>query len=111
MSVITLNIIQPKLIEVAQTTQYISSGARTIIDKFTITNVGSANALFSVNLVSSGSTPLASNTIIKDRAVAPGETYSCHELTGHVLEPSAYISTKCDTVSVLVCRASGRQVT
>lgn len=111
MTVTVLNIIPRKQAENAQTTQYISTLCRTIIDKFTVTNTSSSNVSFSCNLVASGDTPGNQNLVLKTRTIAPNETYICPELVGQSLEPAGSISTLASAATSLTISASGRQIT
>lgn len=111
MSVLVKTLIQSKQVENAQTTQYMATNCKTIIDKFTATNTSAANASLSVNLVASGGSPGVSNLVVNARAVAPGETYTFPELVGQVLEPSGFISTIASAAASLTIRASGREIT
>lgn len=104
-------IIEAKQAESAQTTQYVSDLVRTIIDKMTATNTTANNVTFSVNLVASGGSPSASNRVISVRTIAPGETYPCSEVLGHVLAQGDFISTLAGTASAITIRASGRKIT
>lgn len=110
MAVKVVNIIPSKFAEVAQTTQYIAENCKTIIDKFTATNVSAAPVTISVNLVLTG-TAGDENLIVKEKSIAAGETYVFPELVGHSLEPSCLISTLASAAGALVVRASGREVT
>lgn len=111
MSVVAMPIITSKYAENVQTTQYTASSCRTIIDKFTGTNVSAINATLSVNLVANTGTASSSNLITNTRTIAPGETYTFPELSGHSLEPGGYISTIASASSSIVIRASGREIT
>lgn len=111
MTVTVKNLIAPKQAENAQTTQYTATNCRARIDKFTVTNTTAANATISVNLVPSAGSAAAGNLIVSARAVAPGETYTCPELVGHVLESGGFISTLAGTASALTIRASGVEIT
>ena len=111
MAVTILNIIPRKYAENAQTTQYTSDNAKTIIDKFTVTNVSANNVDFSCNLVASGDTAGNNNLIVDARTVAAGETYTCPELIGQVLEASGFISTLAGALNSLTISASGRVIT
>lgn len=111
MSVTLKNIIPRKQAENVQTTQYTAVNCKTIIDKFTVTNTSAANANISVNLVASAGSAGDSNLIIKTRAIAPNETYTCPELIGQVLENGGFISTLAGTASALTISASGREIT
>lgn len=111
MSVIVKNIIPRKQAENAQTIQYTATNCKTIIDKFTVTNTSAANALFSANLIASGGTAGDSNLVLKARAIAPGETYTCPELVGQTLESGGFISTLAGTATALTISSSGREIT
>jgi len=110
MAVKVVNIIPSKFAEVAQTTQYIAENCKTIIDKFTATNVSAAPVTISVNLVLTGAAG-DENLIVKEKSIAASETYVFPELVGHSLEPSSLISTLASAADALVVRASGREVT
>lgn len=111
MAVTITNIIASKLAESVQVTQYTATNCTCIIDKFTVTNVIGVNAVFSVNLVIGGGSAGINNLILNSRTITPGETYTCPELVGHVLNEDSFISTLADTPSALTIRASGREIT
>lgn len=111
MSTTILNIIPRKLAEAAQSTQYTSTTARTLIDKFTATNTSAQNVKFSCNLVASGDTPATENLVLDDRTIPPGDTYLCPELVGQILEDGGTISTLAGAASAIVISASGRVIT
>ena len=111
MTVTVKNIIPRKQAEATQSDQYTALNCKTIIDKFTVTNTSAANATFSVNLVVSGGTAGNDNLVLKSRAIAPNETYTCPELIGQTLEPGGFISTLAGTASALTISASGREIT
>ena len=104
-------LIPAKQAENAQTTQYTAANCKAIIDKFTVTNTTAANVTFSVNLVTSGGVPTASNLVMDTRAIAPDETYTCPELVGQALESGSFISTIASAAAALTIRASGREIT
>lgn len=105
-------LIAAKQAENAQTTQYSTpASTKAIIDKFTVTNTSATAASLSVNLVTTGESPGASNLILDTRVIAPHECYSCPELTGQGLEAGGYISTLASAASALTIRCSGREVT
>lgn len=110
MSVVVKNIIPRKFAENAQTTQYTAAGCTTIVDKFTVTNNGTASAVLSVNLVASGGSVSNANRVLAARAIGPGESYTCPELVGQVIAPGGLISTLAGTASVLTISASGREI-
>lgn len=111
MTITVKNLIPPKQAEAAQTTQYTAQDCKAIIDKFTVTNTSAVNVLFSCNLIPSAGTAGDSNLVIKQRAIAPGETYSAVELVGQVLEPGGFISTLAGSATSITIRASGREIT
>lgn len=111
MTVKVLNIIPRKQAEAVQTGQYTAQNCKTIIDKLTVTNTSAVNAVISVNLVASGGVAGDSNLVLKTRAVAPGETYTCPEVVGQVLESGGFISTLAGTAAALTISASGREIT
>lgn len=111
MSVLVKNIIARKQAENSQTGQYTAANCKTIIDKFTVTNTSAANVNFSVNLIAEGGSAADGNLVLKTRAVAPNETYTCPELVGQVLESGGFISTLASAAAALTISASGREIT
>ena len=81
----------------------------TIIDKFTVTNVSASEASLTVAL-SNLSLP-ADGIIISNRIVAPNETYTCPEITGHVLLANGKVNAQSSIADALILRASGRELT
>ncbi len=81
----------------------------TIIDKFTVTNVSSSEASLTVAL-SNLSQP-EDGIIISNRIVAPNETYTCPEITGHVLKANGRVHAQSSIADALILRASGRELT
>lgn len=111
MAIEVLNIIPRKYAENSQTGQYTSDNAKTVIDKFTVTNVTTNNIDFSANLVANGDTAANDNLVLNSRTIAAGETYTCPELVGQTLEAGGFISTLAGAASSLVISASGRVIT
>ena len=91
----------------SQTQQYVSTNVNTTISSATITNQSGSNVYFSLNLVPGGQSPSASNIIIKERNLAPNQSYSCPEIVGQVLGSGGVISTIAQTASALVMKISG----
>lgn len=104
-------LVPSKSMEATQQTQYTADNVKAIIDKFTVTNVSSNNVSFSVNVVISGGTVGADNQLIKDRTLAPNESYACPSLVGHSLEKGGFISTIASAAASLTMRISGREIT
>lgn len=111
MTVTVKNIIPAKQAEATQETQYTAVNCKTIIDKFTATNVSSANVTLSINLVPNGGSASTSNLVIDARSIAVNETYTFPEIVGQVLEPNDFISTIASAATSLVIYASGREIT
>jgi len=111
MTVTVKNIIPRKQAENAQTAQYTALNCTCVIDKFTVTNTTALNVPFSVNLLPSGGVASAANLVLSARSIAPGETYTCPQLVGQVLEPGGIISTLAGSGASLTLSASGREIT
>lgn len=111
MTITVKNIIPAKVAEATQQTQYQAVNCKLKIDKFTVTNTTAGNVTFSCNLVPPNDTAGPTNLIIKARAIAPNETYTCPELTGQSLESNGVISTIASAADSLVICASGREIT
>ena len=109
---VTVKVLVPaKYAENAQTTQYTSNGVTTIIDKFTATNINTAAATISVNLVTSAGSAGNTNLITKTKTLQASEVYTFPELGGQVLGAGDFISTIAGTASAINIRVSGREVT
>lgn len=104
-------LIASKRVENVQTTQYTSTGKKTIVDKFTVTNTSVAAVTFSCNVVPSGVTLSDANLIVQAHSIAPGACYECPELVGRRLDAGDYLSTLASAADALTMRAEGRQLT
>jgi len=111
MAITIKNIIPRKQAEAVQTSQYTSDNAKTLIDKFTATNTSASNVDFSVNLVATGDSASDANLVLDTRTLAPGETYTCPELIGQVLEAGGFISTLAGAATSITISATGRVIT
>lgn len=111
MAVTVKTLIQRKYAENSQTEQYTANSVKTLIDKFTVSNVTANNATIAINVVAGGGTASSANLVLPTRTIAPGECYTVDGLIGHVMEPNSFISTLAGTASALVIYASGREVT
>ena len=109
---VTVRVLIPaKIAEATQTTQYTSTGATTIIDKFTATNYSAVPATISVNLVTTAGAAGDLNLITKTKTLAASEVYTFPEIVGQVLGVGDFISTIAGTATSINIRASGREVT
>lgn len=111
MAVTVKNIIPRKQAEAVQTAQYTAVNCKTIIDKFTATNTSAAPVLFSVNLIPLAGAASDANLVLKQRSIAPNETYTCPELVGQTLEAGGFISTLAGAATSITISASGREIT
>lgn len=109
MTVTVGNIIPAKDAEAVDTAQYTSTNSKTIIDKFTGTNVSAGALTLSVNLVSNGGSAGSTNLIVDAKSLAVNETYTFPELVGHTLSEGDFISTNASATGITI-RASGRLV-
>jgi len=108
MAVVPTVLIPPKQAENAQTAQYTApTGARTRIDKFTVTNTGGVNATLSVWLVTDSGSASNANLVVNAKPVVPSETYLCPELIGQWLLTGSFIVTQASAATTLSIRASG----
>lgn len=110
MAVTVKNIIPAKIAEAALTTQYTASGCKTIIDKFTVVNIGTTNQSITIHLVPKDGSATGSNIVVDERFVAPGQTWDAREAVGHVLEDGGQIATIASTGVDLSIRATGREI-
>lgn len=92
----------------SQTTEYTSTDVKTTIDKFTAHNTTGAGITLAVNLVPSGGSAGSTNLKL-NKTIQPGQTYTCPELVGHVLEDGDFISMIAGATGLTI-RASGRKV-
>lgn len=109
MTTVAVAIIPSKAAENAQTTQYISTNVKTIIDKLVVDNTTGGNVTFAVNLVNNGGAAGAANLILS-KTILAGQCYTCPEIVGHVLEDGDFISTLAGAAASLTIRAAGRQI-
>lgn len=112
MTVVAKPLVDPLQISAATTTQYTTpTGTRTIIDKCTATNTTAGAQTITVYLVKAAGVAGAANTVLSAKSVAPGETYTCPEVVGHVLNTGDFIATAASAGAALTLRVSGREVT
>jgi len=111
MTVISKPLITANYAANAETTEYTAStGMRTIIDKFTGTNVTAGAVTLTVKIVPSGGAAGTANTIVV-KSIAANTTETFPEVVGHVLEAGGFISVLASAATSIVRRCSGREVT
>lgn len=109
MTTTTKVLIQSKVAEAVETTQYTSTNCLTIIDKFTAFNPTAGIVTLVVSLVASGGAGGGASRTVSV-GVPAGRTYTFPELVGHSMESGDFISTIAGAASLNI-RASGRQIT
>jgi hypothetical protein len=110
MSVTAKALIQAKFASSTQTTEYTAGTLHTIIDKFTITNTDATAKTISINIVASGGSVATSNKIVSSLSIAAGVTYVSSEMANQVLNNGDFISVIASAASLVVIRASGREI-
>lgn len=112
MSVTAKPLINSKFASNSNTTEYTTpSLTRTIIDKFTATNITAGAVTLSIYIVPSAGSAGTSNQIIKDVSIAAGATTDFSSLQNQILATGDFISVAASAVSSITIRASGREVT
>lgn len=97
--------------EASATTEYTTpSSTKTIIDKFTATNVTGGSVSVSVYLVPNGQSVGDEYKIIDAKSVAANGTEDLTALKGHILDTGGFISVVASAGSSIVIRCSGREV-
>jgi hypothetical protein len=99
------------LTDSAATYYTVPSGARGIIKKATFTNDHTTTVTATINVVPSGGSAAYGNQITKTKALAAGETWSCHDLENHIMEAGGFISMVASVTSKIGVRISGYEVT
>lgn len=110
MAVTVAVLIPAKIAENAQTSQYVSTGVTTIIDKFVARNYSGGAVTLAVNLITSADTAGNQNLVVS-KSLAAGETYTFPEIVGAALAASGFISTLAGAATSVMIRANGRQIT
>lgn len=81
-----------------------------VIRRVSFTNTTGTAATVDLYLVASGGTAGASNQIVVDKVISPGETWSCPDVEGQVLAPGGTIQAQSDTNSAITIIGSGTEV-
>lgn len=111
MTVTAKPLLEAKYAEAVETTQYTAPvGTRTIIDKYSVTNVTASPATIMSRIVASGGAASAANTITYTKTIAAGATDVMPEQVGQILSAGDFVSTLAGTASALVIRISGREI-
>ena len=111
MTLTVANIVPRKLLESVLTVQYTVPSRKTIIDKFTVTNISAGAVNLDCYLSASGDSGTTANQIIVNHSIAAYEAYLCPEMVGQILENGGKISTNTSSAAALVISVSGREMT
>lgn len=112
MTVTAKPLIGSKFAEATATPQYTApTGTRSIIDKFTATNISASAATLSVHLIPSGGSVGDGVLIVKTKTLGAAECYTFPEIVGHVLSPGDSVVTTASAANAVTIRCSGREVT
>lgn len=110
MAVTVKTLVPAKFIGALQVGQYTATGVVAIIDRVTATNVSGAATTLSINLVASGGTPSGANNLLYPKVIQPGESYSCPEISGQVLNNGTSLVTQAGIDSAITMAVSGREI-
>ena len=99
------------LTDAAATYYTVGANTRGVITKATFTNDDASAVTLTINLIPSAGSAGYANTIVKEKSLAAGETWSCSDIASHVLEASGYISMVASVTDKIGCRISGYEVT
>jgi len=110
MTIATKVLVDSKYMEASQQDQ-VTPTVQTFIDTFSVTNISTATANFSVNITAINDTVDNKNKIIDQKSVRSGETIIVSEVIGNVLETGNKLSTIASSGSALVMRICGREIT
>lgn len=112
MSVTPKCLINAKYAGAVDTTEYTAPiSTRTIIDKFTATNIDSVARALRVHIVASAGSVANDRIVIKDFSIAANTCQNFTELQNQILNPGDFISAIASVASTIVIRSSGREVT
>lgn len=107
---VTPKVFSESVVVATTATTYVAAElGRKMIDKFTAYNSDTQPRTLTVHMIPAAGSAAAANIILV-KTLQAGETYTCPEVVGHVLEPSAFIQALASTASVVNIRISGRVV-
>jgi len=111
MSIVAKTLVAAQYAQNSQALVYSPNGTRAIIDRFTATNNSGSAAELSVWIVPNGGSTGGENRMIYQRELASGESYSCPEVIGQVMESGDSLVTLASAGGAITIRVSGREVT
>ena len=90
-------------------TYYTAVNVRTTLDKVTLCNTSAAAVVVTMDAVDNGFSPGVVQRLISARSIAPGETYTCPEIAGHVLNAGDSIQNFASAGLAIKLRMSDRE--
>ena len=111
MTVTSKVLLQGKLLENTQVTQYTSTGTKTIVDLATICNTSNAAQTVDINVVAAAGSADTDNLVHIEFQLAAKETRLVLALMGVRLDSGDFISTIAGNSGVLSMRLGGRVIT
>lgn len=104
--------VQGTLLTASAATYYTAgTGVQARIDKCTVSNPTATARTFTLYLIPSGGSAADATTVIKDRGVNAGETYTCPEVVGQWLNAGGFVQALASAATALSLRMSGVEVT
>lgn len=98
----------PSQLTTSDVTQYTSAAnTYTTVTRAVFTNVNTVAVTLTVNVVRSGGSAGATNTVIAAYPLSAGEAYVASELAGLILSPGDFISAKAGTATSINAVGSG----
>jgi hypothetical protein len=110
MAVTPKTLVESQQLTNSNATYYTATNVRTIIDKMTLCNTTGGAVTATIDLVDSGGSAGVTERIISARSLAAGETYTCPEAVGHVLDSGDTIQGLASANTSITIRVSGREV-
>lgn len=86
------------------------TSTKTVIKKATLTNNNTSPETASIYLVETGGTAGATNIILKDKAIGPGETYEIYEMEGHIMNAGDFVRGIASSASQVTFHLSGVEI-
>lgn len=95
----------------ANATYYTAENCYTIVDAAYLCNTTALPVTATIDLVDSGGSAGVAKRCISARSIAAGETYTCPELVGEILNPGDTIQGLAGANTSITFRVSGREIT
>ena len=111
MAVTVKKLVSSQQLTNANATYYTATNVTTIIDKCTVCNTTAGAVTLTLDLVDSGGSAGASERVISALSIAAGQTYTCPEMVGQVLNSGDTLQGLASANTSLTIRVSGREIT